>query len=390
MCLAQRECLASLSDLGFEVDVLCPPGGQDFPIPGVRVLRLAPLPFFGEVPIGPSWAKLAYGATMGLTALARLSNGRYEAVHACEESAFLAAALKTLFGVRFVYDMDDVLTRRLEAAGVVRLRPALAVLRAVERWMIRAADAVLTNSLETTAFAREAAGVERVFFYDHLPPLEPARGAGSPRARLRRRRALGVGKRPLIVYAGNLERYQGVHLLIEGMPRLHERFPEARLAVVGGLEAQIEALRLQARRLGVEAAVRFLGRRPVRCTLGLLDAADALVSPMIQVKAVPMKVYAYLAAGRPIVATALSNHEQLLDCDSAVLVPPTSTGLADGLAAVLSDGPLAVRLERGSRALARSRLRSGSCARALAWAYAASARGGARVGFRAPAFDARP
>jgi glycosyltransferase involved in cell wall biosynthesis len=101
-----------------------------------------------------------------------------------------------------------------------------------------------------------------------------------------------------------------------------------------------------------------------------MRAADALVSPMTEVKAVPMKLYAYLSAGRPIVATALPNHEQILTGGTALLVPPRPDALADSLCRVFENPELARRLSSATRGLADERIDARDCGEALALAYA--------------------
>ena len=362
MCLAQRDLLRAMSANGMKVEVLCYPGGRDSSVPGVKVTRL---PYLRDVPIGLSWAKVLYAPLM--LAWTAWNAGRFHAVHACEESAFIAAFLKPYFRFRFVYDMDDVLSKRLEALRVVRWRWLLELARRAEEWMLSRADAVITNSYETTVFARAAVGRHKVFFYHHFPPVEAE--IATERRLEARKRALGIGKRRMVLYAGNLENYQGVELLLESLPALLRKQPDACLVVVGGQEQQVEQLRSAARALGVEKNVKLLGQRPLRIAFRLMPAADVLVSPMTQVKAVPMKLYAYLAAGRPIVATALPNHEQLLSAKHAVLVEPRPQSLADGLSKVLGDSDLSSRLSAAAAELAERRLHTGACAKALERAY---------------------
>jgi glycosyltransferase involved in cell wall biosynthesis len=51
-----------------------------------------------------------------------------------------------------------------------------------------------------------------------------------------------------------------------------------------------------------------------------------------------------MASGRPIVATDLPTHTDVLDQGSAILVPPTAEGLAEGIVQVLADPQRASRL----------------------------------------------
>jgi len=62
-------------------------------------------------------------------------------------------------------------------------------------------------------------------------------------------------------------------------------------------------------------------------------------------------VYTYMASGRPLVATRIPTHTQLLDDSLAFLVEPTGEGLAAGIEAALADGAAAARRAEKARAL---------------------------------------
>src|SRR6185295_18121180 len=92
-----------------------------------------------------------------------------------------------------------------------------------------------------------------------------------------------------------------------------ERRPDARFVLAGGRPVQIEAARVQAERAGVASCVVFAGQRPFEEIPLFLDAADVLVSPRSTGTNTPLKIYQYLRAGRPIVATRLLTHTQVLN-----------------------------------------------------------------------------
>ena len=62
----------------------------------------------------------------------------------------------------------------------------------------------------------------------------------------------------------------------------------------------------------------------------------------------PLKIYQYLRSGRPIVATRLLTHTQVLADDIAILTEPTAAAFAEGILSALSD-PVRAR-EIGERA----------------------------------------
>ena len=63
----------------------------------------------------------------------------------------------------------------------------------------------------------------------------------------------------------------------------------------------------------------FAGQRPAEEIPRFLDAADVLVSPRSTGTNTPLKIYQYLRSGRPIVATRLLTHTQVLDDEVAIL-----------------------------------------------------------------------
>ena len=102
-----------------------------------------------------------------------------------------------------------------------------------------------------------------------------SRSAGWRTARCSRRRARALATDgllpeplrragPLAMYVGNLERYQGIDLLLQGFRVTLRRLPSASLVIVGGREDDIQRYREMAAALGIESRVHFLGPRPVR------------------------------------------------------------------------------------------------------------------------------
>src|SRR5690606_25531866 len=63
----------------------------------------------------------------------------------------------------------------------------------------------------------------------------------------------------------------------------------------------------------------------------------------------PMKIYSYLDSGRPVVATRLPTHTQVLDDEIACLVDPKPADLADGLLRLFRDAELRTELARRAR-----------------------------------------
>jgi glycosyltransferase involved in cell wall biosynthesis len=76
-----------------------------------------------------------------------------------------------------------------------------------------------------------------------------------------------------------------------------------------------------------------------------------------------------MASGRPIVATDLPTHTEVLDESSAVLVPATAEGLAHGILQALEDAVRAERLGEAARRRAERHHTSESLRRKLIEVY---------------------
>jgi glycosyltransferase involved in cell wall biosynthesis len=160
---------------------------------------------------------------------------------------------------------------------------------------------------------------------------------------------------PMVLYTGTFEAYQGLDLLFAAMKPVLAQLPAARLVLAGGHADQIERARLEAAAMGVGASTVFVGERPADEIPAYLEAADALVSPRSRGKNTPLKIYQYLRSGKPIVATNLLTHTQVLDSTVAELTDPTPEAFGAGILRVLRDGDRAAAISKAARSLADTR-----------------------------------
>jgi glycosyltransferase involved in cell wall biosynthesis len=176
------------------------------------------------------------------------------------------------------------------------------------------------------------------------PPLVDRRTPPAAEAVAALRRELALGDGPLVLYSGNFESYQGVELLLESTAHV----PLAQFLFMGGRPPEIERLRARAGVIGTGARVFFSGTRPPSELPAFLALADVVCSPRIKGENTPFKLYTYLASGKPIVATRIATHTQLLDDSLAFLVEPSAEGVASGLRQALEQKAEArARAERG-------------------------------------------
>jgi len=157
-----------------------------------------------------------------------------------------------------------------------------------------------------------------------------------------------------IYYIGQLYPWKGVDALVHAMKVL----PGRRLVVIGGLpyESDMERVRQLAQELGVAERVRFEGFVPpgevaghlARAAVGVIPLPDNL---MARCFTSPLKLFEYMAAEVPIVASDLPSIREILrDRENALLVPPgDADALANAIGELLTDAGLAAKLATRAR-----------------------------------------
>jgi glycosyltransferase involved in cell wall biosynthesis len=112
---------------------------------------------------------------------------------------------------------------------------------------------------------------------------------------------------------------------------------KAVLALVGATGSDRKEMSRTCASLGISERVAFVNRvAPGQVPL-YIAAADVLVSPRLSGTNTPLKIYSFLKSGKPLVATRLWTHTQVLDEKVAVLVEPSAETLAQGLSFALFD-----------------------------------------------------
>lgn len=155
-------------------------------------------------------------------------------------------------------------------------------------------------------------------------------------------------QRPLVVYTGHLRANKGMHAIVDTAALV----PEVLFLLVGGDPKDVEALESECASRNL-SNVQCLGWHPAESLPRFMYAADALIIPPSAHPlqhygrtVLPMKVFTYLAAGRPILAPALEDLQEVLSDEiNALLVPPDAPAkTAAVLRRVITDRTLADRL----------------------------------------------
>jgi glycosyltransferase involved in cell wall biosynthesis len=353
--IALRHVLEALSRLEIEADVLTFPVGTDVDIPGIRLQRVRNLFGIRHVPIGLSIQKVILDVQLAfeLWRLLQRNASEYTCIHALEESAFLAVLLGQRAGVPVIYDMQSSLPEQLKLRRGLRSSAVQRFLRLCERWLLNRAEVVVCSA-GLAAYVRRVAPAARV--REWWFPVQFDQHTKQEVAALRQTLRIQP-KTPVIVYSGTFEPYQGLSQLIHAIPRVRTEVPNAVFVMVGRHGAFGDAVAREAQQLGLlEDGVHLVPRQPRDRVAAYLALADVLVSPRCEGGNLPLKIFDYLAAGKPIVATDLPVHHPTLDSTRAEMVQSTPDDIARGIVTMLKDRPHAVSLARAAQAYARSNL----------------------------------
>ncbi|MFH1477147.1 MAG: glycosyltransferase family 4 protein [Verrucomicrobiota bacterium] len=338
--------LTELSRRGDRVDVVTFREGAEKKYPGVVLHRIPRLPGMCGIRPGFSFKKLVCDVFMLAKALRLAAFGSYQVVHAVEESVFMAMLIRLCLRTPYVFDMDSSMPQQMTEK--FRILAAFSpILKWFEGRAIRHALAVVPVCDTLADIARPYAPRKLCLLRDvslltAMPSAVsgklPPESAGLPH--------------PCFLYIGNLEHYQGIDLLIESFALLLKNGLKASLLIAGGKETDIRHYQAKAAAAALGQNARFLGPWPISRMAELFAVADVLVSPRIQGDNTPMKIYSYLQSGKPIIATNLPTHTQVLTTAVAMLVPPTPETFAAGMRRLIEHTDQGQALARRAKTLA--------------------------------------
>jgi glycosyltransferase involved in cell wall biosynthesis len=327
-----------MAELGVQVDLLTYGEGQNVDIPGVRIIRIPRFKLLGNVSIGPSRLKLFLDIFITLWTIGLLiknqGKNRYQFVHTHEEAVFIGCLLKPIFRFKLIYDMHSSLPEQLINFKFTTSKFLINFFKRLEAASLHASDAIITVCPSLFDYAeRIVRSPERVALIENSI-FEEIQVAGK-RDRLPVFHQHWHQKR-WIVYAGTLEPYQGIDILIHAFQRLLVADQHLMLMIVGGTPAQVKQYAELAVQLGLEQHCHFTGRVSPNEARYYSSRAAVQISCRVSGTNVPLKIYELLASGIPIVATNIPAHTQILTDEIAFMVNPNAKDMAQGIQAALA------------------------------------------------------
>lgn len=347
-----RQVVEALTQLGHHVDILTYPIGRDIGRDEVTVFRSSNPFRISHVPIGFSFRKLLLDSTLVIRLRQLLRSGRYDVIHAVEEAAFAAALWGPKFGVPVIYDMHSSMAEQMSSMAPFRNRVARTFFARMERWLLNRVSLVVSSSglAQRVRGLSPRARIREWRFSSEIIPVEPLKVAA-----LRESLLISPHQR-VVLYSGTFERYQGLTTLLTAVRQVLAENPDAVFVLVGVDGEQAAAQVERVARTIPGDRLRLVPRQPRQSIPTYFAMADVLISPRLFGGNLPLKVFDYMAAGRPIIATDIPSHRSVLDEHRAVLVPADHTAMGEAISSLLRDPARAGRLAQSGLEYARQHL----------------------------------
>lgn len=169
-----------------------------------------------------------------------------------------------------------------------------------------------------------------------MTPFHP----GVDATAVRRRHA--PDRAPLILFVGHVRPRKGPQILLEALPSIRERLPDARAVVVGPDHGYSDELRAIAQELGVADAVDFAGMVDDEVLPDYYAAADLFVFPTLTtIECLGLTFIQAMFSGIPVIATRIAGAPEVIreGHDGFLVEPGDPDELAERAVAVLELAP---------------------------------------------------
>ena len=284
--------------------------------------------------------------------------GRYDLVYARDYHATVLAYLPcVLFRRRLIFEINGLASeeQRLKKDSFMS-RVAVFLIGQAEKAATRAADRIIsvTPQIATYLLDRYRCKQEKIEIVGNgvntgkFYPIQDESVLSACRARV----GIRSGDK-VLVFVGNLARWQGIETLIECSVELLLRNDGLKFLIVGG--GPVEAALLEkARKAGVEKSFIFTGmvdyeEVPIYINIGDIGVAPFIAKRNTLTGVSPLKIFEYMACGKSVVASRIEGLEFVEEEGIGRLVAPgVVRDFTEALSSLLWDD--VARAEMGKKA----------------------------------------
>lgn len=312
------------------VDIVVYHIGKDINLPNVKLHRIPELKIIKNIRPGFSIKKIICNVFLFFKAWSLLRSNKYDVIHAGEESVFFAMFFKFIYKIPYVYDLDSSIAQQ-----VIEKKPYLNFFKSIfymfEEMAIKGAIVNLPVCNALAELCEQRGSKKTVTIHD----ISQLKNPGAEKKGLLKEE-IGTDRK-ILLYVGNFESYQGIDLLLESFKIVCDKNVDLVLVLIGGIEEDILKYKVRADILGINHRAFFLGPKPFDKLDEYLAEADIIACPRIKGINTPMKIFPFLHSGKPVIATDLYTHNQVVTKKEAHLVAPTSTDFAEGILELMNN-----------------------------------------------------
>lgn len=319
--------LKTLSDLGHKVDLVTYHLGENQEFPGLNILRIPNLFNIKKVKIGPSLTKIPLDILLFVKAFWRVMTRRYDVIFSHEEAAFLGIVLGMIFRIPHLYDMHSCLPQQLINFNFTKSKALIQLFKIMERSVLKHSRSILVICPDLQRIVSAEGFGQKSFLLENF--LDFSISKSTEENIPPKREDFAHNREKIVVYAGNFQTYQGVTLLLEAVSVLKN--DPVMVILVGETPQGVIRMKQKAETLNINDKLQFVGQISPQKVPFYISLADALVSPRISGTNTPLKIYSFLKSGKPIIATRLWTHTQVLNDEISILVKPDAENLAEGI-----------------------------------------------------------
>ena len=352
---AIRELCAALGERGHKVEIVTYPlWDESIPVDGLVIHRVAVLGSNRKITVGPSWQRLGFDALLVPKLIQTIRHLEADIIHAHNfEGALAGFPARLITGRPLIYNAINTMIDELHTYDFIRPKVlAIGLARLLDFWVPRMANYIIADTQQLYDFMlRQGISPART---EVVPSgVNVSMFSGQDGRQVRKRYELL--DKPLVIYTGTFDRFQGLDELIAAFPEVVSKCPDATLMLVGGTvnETHSEHYRRKASELNIGSNV-IVTSASFDQIPQYLAAADVAVVPRVCQTAggIPTKLLNYMAAAKPIVCHK-SSASFLAHLESGWLVPSGQPHeFAEGILSILGDRALAARLGGNAQRLA--------------------------------------
>lgn len=337
------ELAENLSKLGNEVGIICRLAGSSYN--GLAIIKQVKSPDIRV--LSWFWANI-YGLFLGLAAIRA---NKYDLIYTRAGASAVAGLVSRLTRVPYITEVNGLIWDEARISGVRWWRKVFGYfLNWIEGKAYRHSQHVVAVTPGIKEALVDALGIkpEKITVIPNGANTDLFKPMDTDQAR--KKLNLG-GADYFVTFVGGLAAWQGVEYLIKSTPYILEECPESKFLVVGDGPMKEGLIRL-ANEVGASDKVVFTGSIPYDKVPLYINASDACVVPKRPMASgySPLKLYEYMACGKPVVATRTSGFEILEENNAGLLVnPQKSEELGNAIVRLLKNEELRKQMGENGR-----------------------------------------